>query len=352
MFKNKRILFVFSIVLLLVVLVAGQAAAAPGRGAAVRLEVDKASFLEKDTVTVHITISNPTDRAVKVLKWFTPVDDVEESLFTVTRDGQPVQYIGALYKRPAPTSGDYVALKPGASFSRDVDLSAYYDFSVAGNYEVSYNVSAWNLYSEKGGGLFAGAQTMSSDKVQFYAAAKAGGISEPLAVTGSTTYNKCTASQQSSLVSARSQASTYSADALSYLKANKTGLRYTTWFGVMDSGRYSTVTNHFTAISSAMDTASVTFDCGCRKKYYAYVYPTKPYVIYLCSVFWTAPLTGTDSKAGTLIHEMSHFNVVASTNDYVYGQTNAKNLAISNPDQAIGNADNHEYFAENTPSQP
>jgi peptidyl-Lys metalloendopeptidase len=94
----------------------------------------------------------------------------------------------------------------------------------------------------------------------------------------------------------------------------------------------------------------VNFDCGCKKPYYAYVYPNQPYNIYLCRVFWTAPLTGTDSKAGTLIHEMSHFTVVASTDDYVYGQSGAKSLAISNPSQAIDNADNHEYFAENTPA--
>jgi peptidyl-Lys metalloendopeptidase len=49
---------------------------------------------------------------------------------------------------------------------------------------------------------------------------------------------------------------------------------------------------------------------------------------------------------------MSHFTVVASTNDYVYGQTGAKNLAISDPSKAINNADNHEYFAENTPALP
>ncbi len=62
-------------------------------------------------------------------------------------------------------------------------------------------------------------------------------------------------------------------------------------------------------------------------------------------------MTGTDSKAGTLVHEMSHFNVVASTDDVVYGQTGAKNLAFSNPEDAIRNADSHEYFAENTPIQ-
>jgi peptidyl-Lys metalloendopeptidase len=60
--------------------------------------------------------------------------------------------------------------------------------------------------------------------------------------------------------------------------------------------------------------------------------------------------TGTDSKAGTIVHEQSHFTVNGGTKDYVYGQAAAKRLAISNPAQAIMNADNHEYFAENTPA--
>ena len=102
-----------------------------------------------------------------------------------------------------------------------------------------------------------------------------------------------------------------------------------------------------------MDTASVTFNCSCKKKtVYAYVYSNQPYTIYLCNVFWTAPMTGTDSKAGTLIHEMSHFTVVAGTDDWVYGQAGAQNLASTNPTNAVDNADNHEYFAENTPYQP
>jgi peptidyl-Lys metalloendopeptidase len=49
---------------------------------------------------------------------------------------------------------------------------------------------------------------------------------------------------------------------------------------------------------------------------------------------------------------MSHFDVVAGTDDFAYGQTAAKSLATSNPDDAVRNADNHEYFAENTPPLP
>jgi peptidyl-Lys metalloendopeptidase len=112
------------------------------------------------------------------------------------------------------------------------------------------------------------------------------------------------------------------------------------------------VKNHFVAISDAMDGAGIQFDCKCKQPYYAYVYPNDPYKIYLCKVFWQAPLSGTDSKAGTLIHEMSHFDVVAGTDDVVYGQSGAMNLAINDPNAAITNADSHEYFAENTPSLP
>jgi peptidyl-Lys metalloendopeptidase len=49
---------------------------------------------------------------------------------------------------------------------------------------------------------------------------------------------------------------------------------------------------------------------------------------------------------------MSDFNVVAATDDVVYGQAGARELADEDPDAAITNADSHEYFAENTPPLP
>ena len=54
-------------------------------------------------------------------------------------------------------------------------------------------------------------------------------------------------------------------------------------------------------------------------------------------------------KGGTLVHEASHFKINGGTDDLVYGQAGCKNLAIRNPDQAVKNADSHEYFAENNP---
>ena len=81
----------------------------------------------------------------------------------------------------------------------------------------------------------------------------------------------------------------------------------------------------------------------------AYVFPSIFGTVYLCQVFWNIPALGTDSQAGTIVHESSHFGRNGGTMDYVYGQTNCAALAISNSSQAIMNAESHEYFAENTP---
>ena len=340
MLKGK--VFAFALVFVLVfAALAGtsSAGAAPKSALSVSLSVEKAGFSASDAVLVNVTISNTGKNPVKVLKWYTPFEDVEEPLFKVTRDGAAVDYVGAHFKRLAPTGNDYLNLKPGESFTRTVDLGQFYDLSGSGAYEIEYNFDATALASNK---VQVSVEGRSAPSLAIV----------PEAVTGSTSFNRCTTSQQSALVTARSNASAYAANSLAYLNAGTQGPRYTTWFGVYSSTRYNTVKDHFAAIGSAMDTQPVTFDCSCKKKtVYAYVYSNQPYTIYLCGVFWTAPATGTDSKAGTLIHEMSHFTVVAGTDDWAYGQTNAKALAISDPAKAVDNADSHEYFAENTPFQ-
>ncbi len=170
----------------------------------------------------------------------------------------------------------------------------------------------------------------------------------------STSFVGCSSGQQSALNTGRSNATSYASNSVSYLNghtASSAGPRYTTWFGTPTTSNYSTVDGNFEDILAAFQNAAVVFDCStCNINAYAYVYSNQPYKIYLCSVFWQAPATGTDSKAGTLVHEMSHFSVVAGTNDNAYGQTACKKLAQKNPRKAIANADSHEYFAENTPS--
>lgn len=360
--------------LLAALLITTVAGAAPKGGAVVNLSVEQGAFDASQDVFVTVTISNPTKNPVKVLKWFTPVDGVEEPLFVVTRDGQPVAYVGPLYKRPAVTNQDYISLKAGESISSTVNLGDYYDLSGSGQYEISYGVASFQLYDEKGN-AFKSRDVLSSEKLSVGVEGRFKGTPTPPPTpppggggkgtptpssstptsppSGGISFTSCSASQQSTLSTAHTNAQTYASGSKNYLVGISSGTsRYTEWFGAFTTSRFNTVKAHFTAISNAFNTASVVYDCSCRQSYYAYVYPNQPYKIYLCNAFWPAPMTGTDSKAGTLIHEMSHFTVVAGTDDFVYGQTAARNLAISNPDNAIRNADSHEYFAENNPPLP
>ncbi|MFP2931470.1 M35 family metallo-endopeptidase [Pyxidicoccus sp. 3LG] len=281
-----------------------------------------------------------------MLKWHTPAEDLEEALFDVTADGEAVAFQGPHYKRPAPRAEDFITLAPGESLTRTVSLSAFYDLSRTGSYRVRY---AAQLH---GGGVAA----FRSNDVELWVEGRVSAPREALAAPGSTvtlgavTYTKCDATQQSTALQALNAASAMADNSTSYLNGTPSGTpRYTTWFGAFSSSGWNTAKTHFVAIKDALDTKPITIDCGCKKTYYAYVYPAQPYKIYVCKAFWSAPMTGTDSKGGTLIHELSHFNAVAGTDDHIYGQSGAKSLAISSPAQALDNADNHEYFAENTP---
>ena len=347
----RRNLFLFVTSLLLAGVLAGSAFAARGE-VRITLTPVKDAFGPDESVMVNVSITNPNKGAVRILRWSTPIDGVEEDLFHVVVNGKDAEYIGRHYKRPAPTDKDYLILRGGETIETTVDLSGYYDLAETGYYRVGYYTEGSDIYADKTG---FGPETdeLLSEPVQIWITGRETRVPEyPMvdSVAGSTSFVGCTTSRQNDLNTARNNASGYSSNSLSYLNTGTAGPRYTTWFGTYDSNRYNTVRTHFSSILNAMDNAAVTFSCQCTSSAYAYVYSNQPYTIYLCNAFWNAPAQGTDSKAGTLVHEMSHFTVVAGTDDHAYGQTACKKLA-KRPQKAIDNADSHEYFAENTPFQ-
>lgn len=338
---------------------------AGNNGITVSISPAKNVLQASDDVYVNVTMTNTSTSPQYVLKYFTPFNGIEESLFNITRDGVKVRYLGAHYKRGEPKANDYLVLKPGKSYSQKVELSAMYDMSISGDYKISYNAASYNLFSSSfTTNGFASTEkeigTLQSEESSMWINGQhpRGYVAEPApsyasavgALAGSLTYTNCSSSQKTTVATAFASAKTYASNANSYFAAGKTGSRYTTWFGAYNSTRYSKVKSNFTKIGDALNNKAVVVDCGCTQSYFAYVYPNQPYKIYVCKAFWSAPNTGTDSKAGTLVHELSHFDIVANTDDVVYGQSGSKSLAISNPTQAITNADSHEYFAENTPA--
>lgn len=316
------------------------------------IQSSKAYHRASDNVNVTVQFINAAAAAVTLPQWLLDADDLDRSFLKVTRDGVAVPYMAARVKRAAPTADELIVLAPGESISANYELSGSFDLTEGGAYQVAFDASAQHALTSlvaPSGGISIGVEATPFrdliNPVDHLKAAGAGGIT----YTG-----RCTASEKSSLVSALTAAGNYADAAVSYLAATPSATtRYTTWFGALTTANWNTVKSHFASIKDVYDTKPLVFDCSCSKKNtYAYVYPSQPYKIYLCGAFWSAPMTGTDSKGGTLVHETSHFTVVAGTQDYAYGQSAAKSLALSNPLQAIMNADSHEYFAENTPAQP
>jgi len=239
-------------------------------------------------------------------------------------------------------------LAPGQSVEVEHNLSEAYNFSKSG--EGAYSFEANNLFyivdsSNKAVPLYANAEAHTAKLVGKLAVVRPAELKRA-------TFVGCSSTQQSQLNTAASSAQSYAAGASSYAASHTAATaRYTTWFGAYTASRHSTVASHYSLISGN-SFSGYKFDCTCTDSgTYAYVYPDTFGTVYLCGAFWAAPNTGTDSRAGTLIHESSHFTRNGGTDDYVYGQSAAKSLAISNPNNAVFNADNHEYFAENNPSQ-
>jgi peptidyl-Lys metalloendopeptidase len=299
-------------------------------------------------VAVDVAVTNTSDHAVKVLKWQLPSQRLQGPLFRIIKeDGTPASYVGPLIKRAAPRAEDYVHIAAGQTLKFRVELTGAYELG-NGQHTIEY-VAHGRRGNE--------AVLSSATALQLWTS----GRSAPTPVTQSTeavaasiTYTGgCTSSEKSTLVSAVNAATNYATSSNSYLSTPVSTQRYVKWFGSFLTSRWNTVNSHYTNIESAFKTKPLTLDCSCNDSgTYAYVYPNSPYKIYLCGAFWSAPMTGTDSKGGTLVHEMSHFSVVAGTDDWAYGQSAAASLARSNPTRAVDNADNHEYFSENSPYLP
>ncbi|WP_425623796.1 M35 family metallo-endopeptidase [Agrobacterium radiobacter] len=137
------------------------------------------------------------------------------------------------------------------------------------------------------------------------------------------------------------------AKAVHDMTVEKTSPLYETWFGEVNPTRLARVQSTIGGVRDLLQKKETfTVECvpqRCGNGTFALTAHKKDY-IGLCAAFFKAPLTGEDSRSGTLLHELTH--VVAGTQDYTYGRTNAQKRAAGNPNEAVNNADNYEFFME------
>jgi len=282
----------------------------------------------------------------------------------VSATGVQAVYKGIVVKR-RPLLTDFITLQSGQSVVGKVNLLKGYWFPVDGEYKITLNTFIHTFigeldFNEVTDGLqnFEIFDLISSDdvavKILAVASAPNWGSFNDTLLGAVTPAANCDSSRVTQIRTSDTNAGTLITRVVGYIRGTCPSGNYVTWMGACDASRYATVQRNFNAIQSR-HSAGYRADCAgssCSANIYAYVYPADTtYTVYVCGAFWNAPI-GTcnwDSKPGTIIHELSHFNSVAGTSDIAYGTTACQNLARTNPSQAIRNADNHEYLAESCP---
>jgi hypothetical protein len=96
------------------------------------------SLGRKEPAVPVLALRNNSKESVVILKRNTPLEGWLADSMTVTRDGQPIAYIGAMAKRMAPTAEEYLRLKPGERRRFRVMLQRGYDVSLPGTYQVRW----------------------------------------------------------------------------------------------------------------------------------------------------------------------------------------------------------------------
>ncbi|MFO0942290.1 MAG: M35 family metallopeptidase [Pirellulales bacterium] len=335
-------------------------------------------FKSHKSVVLRVTLTNDGSDDLHVLTWNTPLDSLPTDCLEIKLNGKRLEFDGPIVKRAAPTAKDYLLIKAGQSVTADYVVSDAYDTSKPGKYQVKIKtpimdggpkqkglatsgrlrvlqaahpiVDKTNFEVQQGVGkrltLGENARRKELKSAKAKSSTKKSSVKKNnlAATTGAMLpkFTGGTAAQKSTGKKAHQDGYQLCVNALANLTNNA---RYVEWFGAHTTTRLKKVKSNYTAVKKRMETIQFTYNLtlsGCNSGVYAYTYKDTS-TIWFCDQFWAAPATGTDSKAGTVLHEHTHSD--AMTDDNVYGQPGCRALAISNPTKAIQNADSHEYYA-------
>jgi hypothetical protein len=182
------------------------------------------------------------------------------------------------------------------------------------------------------------------------------GMASPAAAL---TFNNCTKLERGIIAAAMERAERLSLTAATAVGPSPV---YTRWFGKFSPGSGETVRRNLKAVVSAIRSDKIEASCVnigqglCNDEAYAFVHPEDPFRVKLCPNFFEMQtmkqLTdetvaeGYGTRAGTLVHELTHFITVASTDDICYSREDCTKMAVNVPSDALINADSYQYFVE------
>ncbi|MFT5261272.1 MAG: peptidyl-Lys metalloendopeptidase [Saprospiraceae bacterium] len=316
--------------------------------------------------SILFTLENTSpDLTIRFVRWHTPLEGTfTKDIFLVTLNGAIQSYQGRVLRRRPPQSSDYITLNPGEKVSTAIDLSGVYDMTQSGSYRIQFrsnllDVEVVTASSKRSANTAPNAERITSQSLLLNLS-NASKRTAPAQVAEASSFSSCSASQTNWIQDAHNRAiglASESKNAMANTTAasRPTAARYVKWFGSYSSARYQRVLDAFNKMSTALNTQNIQYICDCDQYFeqigvYAFVYSNDEYNVHICQNTFSLGVTGSDTRAGTIIHELSHFTVLGGTDDHGYGYNTALSLAISNPSNAVDNAENYLFFAENIPN--
>lgn len=324
------------------------------------------AFKGDEGASIIFEITNTSSRPVHVLEWYTPLEGLRSPCLAVTVEKKAVAYDGIKVKRGTPTAENFIVIAPGESVSNKVNLDESYNLPLRGNVRVSFDasqlVAADLSNSAKTAALFPEARKRKMKKIDIVgcnfrlqrSAKKVSTIGMQLRTMEKagprirgTAKDPLTEGmsddEKRKMKAAHVKGHTLATNSKAAL-ANDA--KYKKWFGAHTAARLATAKGVYTKVVDGLESKQFTYVNNgplCRANDIAYTSDGSD-KIWICQAFWTLPATGQDSQAGTVVHEHSHTS--AKTNDHKYGTPDCIQLAKDDPDKAIDNADNFEYYSE------
>ena len=173
------------------------------------------------------------------------------------------------------------------------------------------------------------------------------------------TFDQCTKHERGIITAALERADRLTATAATAVGPTPVFRR---WFGKHTAAHGDMVRGHLKAVVSAIRSGKVEASCVntgvelCDGDTFAFVNPDEPYRVNLCATFFEMDTmkqlnddlvaAGNGTRAGTLVHEITHFTIVAATDDICYSREDCTEMARTAPLDAIQNADSYQYFVE------
>lgn len=325
----------------------------------------------------NFSITNISNHEVALLKWWTPLEDISTNIFNIYFEKEEkVPYEGIMRKRGPKTESDFIVFQPMDEVTVSFDLSENYYLKNPGKYlflykplfKLVFNIERKSFKDWKNESYrsLVGAPIEAQFELKLPLKEKEFAPVQTIKYHSLSLLNTRISRDQigniifgdefnrNEIEILNSSAETVInliENSINILTTESDSLLFREWFGNFSRNRFRQVISNFETMYNSITRETYffqpAFESNCGSHSFAYAFPFSE-TIFFCNYFWITENEEFDTKPGVIIHELSHCSFGANDDQEGDNYYSAKILASNNPDRAVENANNYEYFSEAT----